>query len=145
MPRVEYTRAENDQIRAWVISGMTYAEIADRMPDRTLKAVAMQIRRLGLKAKLSNRPDNRSERDYMRRLLREAAMDQPNDNVAMDRAFQEATRKAIAAGLEYVEEGVSLIPCTENPKVVRPHVPVALRSSALICFEHGDNSRTIFA
>jgi len=136
--RTEYSETEIGDIRRLVAADLTYAEIAERFPHRTHKSVSMQIQRMGLTAKLSNRPENRSERDYLRRLLRETANESPNKNVEHDEAFQRAVKNAVADGLEFVSEGVSTVPCTENPKMIRPSMPVCLRSSALVCLEHGD-------
>lgn len=141
-----YTPDEDQRIRAAVLNNMTYEEIAGLLPGRSASGVANYIRRIGLVAKRKlPEPKASSIRDYLRRIERENERDCTNSNVDQDEAFQVAMKKAIAAGLEYVEEGVSLTPCTDNPKLVRPPTPIFMRSAALICFEHGDNSRDIFA
>lgn len=146
IPRFDdYTCEEEALIRRGVADGLTYTEIAAKIPRRTVKAVSNKINRMGLKARRSDRPASKSQRDYLRRILRESEKGEPDTNVAQDEAFQRALKKAVAEGLEHVEEGVNLQPCTDNPKPVRPYAIQFSRSPALMCFELGDNTRDIFA
>ena len=135
----EYTEAEDERIRSGIADGLTYQEIADQCPGRSYTAIANRCRRIGLIAKRARpTPTPKSLRDYLRRIERENERSSDTPNADQDGAFQEAMRKAIAAGLEYAEEGVILTPCTENPKIVRPYAIQFSRSPALMCHEHGD-------
>lgn len=137
-----FTDAETEVVRQGVAAGLNYAEIAAKLPGRTKAAIGSKASRMRLRCR---KPASES---YVKQILQRAAHDQAEDanpNIACDNAFQEAMRKAIAAGLEHAEEGVNLTPCTDNPKLVRPSMPVFMRSAALICFEQGDNTRDIFA
>lgn len=140
-----YTDAETARIAEWVALGLSYSEIAANLPGRTASGVWHKIHKMGLCAKRKKRDAGRNQRDYLRRLLRQSDEDAPNDNIKQDEAFQRALKKAIADGLEHVEEGVSLTPCTENPVLVRPQAVLFSRSPSLMCFELGDNTREIFA
>jgi len=140
-----YTEAETARIAEYVAAGLSCTEIAVCLPGRTVSGIGWKIRHMGLKAQRKKRDRGRSSRDYMRRILREIEKDEPNDNAAQDEAFQRAMKKAVAEGLEFVAEGISTVPCTENPKPVRPYAIQFSRSPALMCFELGDNTRDIFA
>lgn len=140
----EWTEAEIERIRAGVAAKLSYVAIAAQL-GRSDKAVCSKARRIGIRPRTQKRVTDKSLRHQIRIAQREMDQDSANSNAGQDQAFQAAMRKAIAAGLEFVEEGVSLAPCTDNPKFIRPSMPVCMRSSALICFEHGDTSRDIFA
>lgn len=131
-----FTEAETEIIREGVAAGLCYAEIAAKIPGRTKAAIGSKASRLGLRCR---RPASENYvRDAMCRAARELETERTDLNVARDQAFQAAMRKAIAAGLEHVEEGISLVPCTDNPKIVKPYAIQFSRSPALMCFEHGD-------
>jgi hypothetical protein len=116
---------------------MGYGEIA-RIMGRSHGAIRSQACRLGIG--LESRGITGSEW-RIRRLLRQANLmadaDAKDSNPRQDAAFQAAMRKAIAEGLEHVEEGVSLVPCTEYPVFVRPQTIAFSRSPSLMCAETG--------
>lgn len=138
-----YTALEVEQILTGIAGGLSYMEIWRQFPGRSYTAVGNKIRRLGLTAqKVRKAPSPKSQRDALRRagheLERSRERERARSNPRCDEAFQSAMRKAISAGLERVEEGVSIVPCTENPVFIRPEPILFSRSASLMCTEVGD-------